>query len=103
MPKDGGHFVIHGTERDKILKSYPELKSFIRLYIGSEQMIQGKSRWCIWIEESQKTFAEDHPYLSKIISKVKEFRLESKANPLEILLRNPIVLFKLLELPKAIL
>lgn len=79
MPRDGGHFVIQGTERDKILKSYPELKSFIRPYIGSEQMIQGKSRWCIWIEESQKSFAENHPYLSKIISKVKEFRLESKA------------------------
>ncbi len=79
MPRDGGHFVLNSAERDKALSSYPELESFIRPYVGSEQMIQGKSRWCIWIEESQKSYAENHPFLSKIISNVKKFRNESKA------------------------
>lgn len=79
MPRDGGHFVLDGAEKDNVLKSYPELKQFIRPYLGSEQMIQGKARWCIWIEESQKSYAANHPFLSKVISDVKKFRQESKA------------------------
>lgn len=50
MPRDGGHFILSADERAKLLTSCPELARFIRPYLGSEQMIQGKPRWCIWIE-----------------------------------------------------
>ena len=62
-----------------MLRSYPELARFVRLYLGSEQMIQGKPRWCIWIDDNDKEFAENHPLLMKVIENVKNFRLKSKA------------------------
>lgn len=79
MPRDGGHFILTGDQRSQALKQYPEIEKFIRPYLGSEQMIQGKPRWCIWINDEQKEFAEKHPFLSNVIRNVERFRLESSA------------------------
>lgn len=80
MPRDNGCFVLSNDEKNDILLNHPELEKFIRPYIGSEQMIQGKIRWCYWIEESEYDYAKSHSVLSKVLDSVKEFRLSSKAS-----------------------
>ena len=79
MPRDGGNFVLNGSQRQEVLLHYPEIEKFIRPYIGSEQMIQGKPRWCVWIEDEDVEFAIDHPFLSEVLEKVRDFRLDSTA------------------------
>ncbi|WML56667.1 DNA methyltransferase [Neobacillus sp. PS2-9] len=79
MPRDGGAFVLDGDERKKVLQQFPEVERFIHLYLGSEQMIQGKPRWCIWIDDDDADFASEHPYLKTVLAKVRDFRLESSA------------------------
>lgn len=79
MPRDGGHFILSADERMQVLASHPELARFIRPYLGSEQMIQGKPRWCIWIEAKDSEFASAHPYLHALLSRVREFRASSAA------------------------
>jgi hypothetical protein len=80
MPRDGGSFVLTGDEREEVLSKYPEIARFIRPYLGSEQMIQGKLRWCIWIEDEDAKYAQEHPFLSKVMNKVSDFRLRSSAS-----------------------
>lgn len=80
MPRDGGAFVVEAEQKGRILRDYPELSRFIRPYLGSEQMIQGKPRWCIWIEDSDACFAAQHPYLRSVLEKVRASRLESPAS-----------------------
>ncbi|MFW5397915.1 MAG: hypothetical protein XXXNARYT_003643 [Candidatus Accumulibacter regalis] len=79
MPRDGGAFVLDGEERARMLTQCPELERFVRPYLGSEQMIQGKSRWCLWIEDEDSGFAQQHPYLKSVLDKVRAFRLASAA------------------------
>lgn len=79
MPRDGGHFVVSGDERRNILANYPELRRFVRPFLGSEQMIQGKPRWCIWLEDSDVEFASKHRFLKSVLNNVEEFRLKSAA------------------------
>ncbi|MCL4677203.1 MAG: lactate dehydrogenase [Alphaproteobacteria bacterium] len=79
MPRDGGHFILSADERRLLLDAYPELARFVRPYLGSEQMIQGKPRWCIWIEAKDAEFANAHPYLSALLARVREFRSSSAA------------------------
>lgn len=79
MPRDGGNFILSGDERSAVLSTYPELSRFIRPYLGSEQMIQGKPRWCVWIEDQDVDFAVQHPFLSEVAGRVREFRLKSNA------------------------
>jgi hypothetical protein len=79
MPRDGGNFILGGAERELVLKRYPELDRFIRLYLGSEEMIQGKCRWCIWIEDKDAPLAKQHPYLKEVLERVSTSRLNSDA------------------------
>jgi hypothetical protein len=79
MPRDGGYFILSGDERAAVLGAYPELSRFIRPYLGSEQMIQGKPRWCVWIEDKDTNFAGQHPFLNQVTRRVREFRLKSSA------------------------
>jgi len=79
MPRDGGAFVLDGEERARVLTQYPEAERFIRPYLGSEQMIQGKPRWCIWIEDEDAAYAQQHPYLRIVLDKVRLFRQASAA------------------------
>lgn len=79
MPRDGGHFILEADERAQLLEKYPEISRFIRPYLGSEQMIQGKPRWCVWIEAKDSEFAEAHPYLRNVLDRVRDFRAGSAA------------------------
>jgi hypothetical protein len=79
MPRDGGNFILNREERGRLLQQYPELDRFIRPYLGSEEMIQGKLRWCIWIDDRNSKFAGEHPYLNTVLEKVRQFRLASDA------------------------
>lgn len=80
MPRDGGSFILAGDERAEVLRVYPEIARFVRPYLGSEQMIQGKPRWCVWIDEEDAEYAQRHPFLSQVISNVRDFRLQSDAS-----------------------
>ncbi len=79
MPRDGGNFILSGSEREKTLQQFPELDHFIRPYLGSEEMIQGKMRWCIWLQDQDSDFANEHPYLRDMLQRVRQFRLNSEA------------------------
>ena len=61
------------------MEESPELARFIRPYLGSEQMIQGKVRWCVWIEDADIDFAETHPFLKNLLERVRDVRSESAA------------------------
>lgn len=80
MPRDGGHFVLSGEQRRSLIAEFPDLARFVRPYIGSEEMIQGKARWCIWIKPDDAEIAESHPGLKPILQRVREFRERSDAS-----------------------
>jgi hypothetical protein len=79
MPRDGGHLIasheekIRGGQADKIFQSY------LRPFLGSEDFIQGKIRYCIWIERDQYKDSLRSPLISRRLEAVKQMRLESKA------------------------
>ena len=80
MPRDGGNFTLSRAQRDVVLRQYPELSRFIRPYLGSEEMIQGKSRWCLWIQDEEVDFARQHPWLRQVLERITVFRLASNAS-----------------------
>ena len=89
MPRDGGNFILSGDERAEALRVYPEIARFIRLYLGSEQMIQGKPRWCVWIDDKDAEYAQSHPFLCQIMNSVRDFRLQSDASSTRAFAQKP--------------
>jgi hypothetical protein len=73
-PLDGGHLLLTREERDALLKDYPEAAYFVRLFLGSTEIVNGNQRWCIWIENDRLDEANKIPPLRERIDDVSNFR-----------------------------
>jgi hypothetical protein len=73
-PLDGGHLLLTREERDALLTDYPEAAHFVRLFLGSTEIINGDQRWCIWIENDRLDEANEIPPLRRRIDDVRKFR-----------------------------
>ncbi|WP_299873314.1 DNA methyltransferase [uncultured Sulfitobacter sp.] len=78
-PTDGGHLVVSQDEREQILSSYPEAERFIRPFLGAAEFIQGKSRFCLWVEDDEVAIASHIPPIKIRFDEVAKFRSASKA------------------------
>lgn len=50
QPTDGGGLTLKSREAEDLLGKYPQLKPCIKLYIGSNELIKGKKRYCLWLK-----------------------------------------------------
>ncbi|MBT9385646.1 N-6 DNA methylase [Pseudooceanicola sp. CBS1P-1] len=79
-PADGGNLVLSPEERDTIITSHPDAAMFIRKYLGSQEVVRGQVRYCVWIKDEEAELANKIPVLKERIDAVRRFREESK-NP----------------------
>ncbi len=79
QPRDGGNFILDDFQKNKFIEDYPSLKSCVKKYIGSEEFIHNKTRWCLWLKNVDIATINENRFLRNIVSSVKKFRLQSKA------------------------
>ena len=79
QPRDGGFFVIKEEEYQEILLKEPELKKWLHPYIGADEFIKGKKRWCLWLKHASPKDIMSSKILSEKVEAVRQFRLSSKA------------------------
>ena len=79
QPRDGGHFVISPEERDEILSKEPDLIKWLYPYIGAEEFIKGKKRYCLWLVHASPVDIKKSKILYEKVEAVRQFRLSSKA------------------------
>lgn len=77
MPYDGGALILSSDERAMLLGKYPNSEKLIRPLLGAEELINGKSRWCLWIDDDDLLFASAIPEIAERINRVRESRLQS--------------------------
>lgn len=78
QPTDGGNLIIAGTEYESFLASCPDAKPYVKLFLGSDEFINGKKRYCLWLAGINPAELIKMPQVLERIKKVKEFRLSSK-------------------------
>lgn len=89
QPRDGGHFVIHAEERSNILEKEPALEKWIKPYIGAEEYINRKERWCLWLVHASPSDIRGSPILHAKVEAVKKFRLSSTAKTTNLYAKVP--------------
>lgn len=77
-PTDGGGFIIEADEYDDFVKREPLAQEFIHPYIGSEEFINGKRRYCLWLKDCPPSLLRKMPLVLARVKAVREFRLASK-------------------------
>ncbi|WP_304038737.1 DNA methyltransferase [Fibrobacter succinogenes] len=51
-PADGGHLIIEANEYEDFISKEPDAKPFIKRLIGSEEFINNKPRYCLWLVDA---------------------------------------------------
>ena len=77
MPRDGGHLFLTHEEVAKLIKT--KSKKYVKKFVGSEELINGKERYVLWINEEEISDAAEEPLIQKKLKLVKENRQESDA------------------------
>ncbi len=52
QPTDGGNLIIEADDYDLFVRQEPRAEKFIRRFIGAEEFINGKARWCLWLVDA---------------------------------------------------
>ncbi|MDT2797610.1 class I SAM-dependent DNA methyltransferase [Enterococcus cecorum] len=78
MPRDGGNLILSEKEK-KQLEEYDIKDNILREYIGAQEFINGKKRYCLWLNKSLYNKYENISEIKERIQAVKEYRLASNA------------------------
>lgn len=78
QPTDGGNLIILEEEYDEFLRKEPEAKKYIREFLGAEEFINGKKRYCLWLVEASAAELRGMPTVMKRLEAVKAMRNASK-------------------------
>jgi hypothetical protein len=78
MPIDGGNLLLTSAEVAELNLTDQQRERFVRRIYGSEEFIQGKCRYCLWIPDELLAEAQNIPSIMRRIEGVRNMRLQSK-------------------------
>ena len=74
---DDGNYTISEEEYKEIIDKEPDTKYFLKLFIGSEEFINNKRRYCVWLKNADIQKIRSSRILLSKISNVKTWRENS--------------------------
>ena len=89
MPNDKGALLMNSDEKENILSEYPEASKFIRKILGSNELIKGLDRFCLWLEDDDLQEALNIPPIKDRVEKCKITRASSKRKATQKLAETP--------------
>ena len=76
-PADGGHLIIEANDYDEFVNKEPQSKRYIKRLIGSEEFINNKIRYCLWLVGASPAELRKMPEVLKRIEACRQDRLSS--------------------------
>ncbi len=77
MPIDDGHLILSNEDKNIFFKENISSKKFIRRYIGGDEFINNKIRWCLWLVNVSPSEIRNSPLIKERIELTRNFRLAS--------------------------
>ena len=77
QPTDGGNLIISAEEYDDFIKKEPNAKKFIKEFLGADEFINGRKRYCLWLVDASPAELRKMPLVMKRVEAVKEMRSSS--------------------------
>ena len=79
MARDGGHLILDSSLASQ-MRIDDSVRPFIKGFTGSDELINGKNRYCLWIEEGQQDEAIKSEFIAERLRLVAENRGKSDAD-----------------------
>lgn len=89
QPTDGGHLIFTPQERDDFLRLEPEAASFLRPYIGAIELINGKIRYILALQDAEPANLRRLVHILERLERVRHMRLASQKAATRVLANFP--------------
>ncbi|MFK7942357.1 MAG: class I SAM-dependent DNA methyltransferase, partial [Paracoccaceae bacterium] len=53
MPYDAGNLLMNREQRDALIDEDPDAEPFVRRFMGSQEVVKGIERYCLWIDDDK--------------------------------------------------
>ena len=73
-PADGGNLIIESNDYETFIKKEPNAKKYIKKLLGSEEFINNKIRWCLWLVNATPAEIKRMPEVYKRVQQCKAAR-----------------------------
>lgn len=77
MANDGGHLLLDDNEKKHLVNKEPLSLKFIRPFLGSQEFINGITRWCLWLDKIPPNEYSKLTLIMERINAVKKYRSKS--------------------------
>lgn len=77
-PWDGGNLILSEEERNILINKYPIIKPYIKQYMGSNEFINGKIRYCLWLLNASPDIYRNIPEIMQRLKNIVEIRKATK-------------------------
>ena len=75
---DDGNYTISENEYKELIAKEPDIEKYLKLFIGSEEFINGKKRYCVWLKGADAREVKKSHILNERVKNVQEWRSQSK-------------------------
>lgn len=77
MPNDGGNFLLSDDDKTEFLSKEPKAAKYIKPLLSAHEFLNGKNRWCLWLENISPTELRELKFINERVLNVKKLRSES--------------------------
>lgn len=77
MPADGGMLLFSTTEKNDFISKEPSSVDYFRQIYGSDEFINGKERWALWLYGKESSDFLNQPFITDRINKLRKIRANS--------------------------
>jgi hypothetical protein len=77
MPADGGKLLFDTKEKEAFINKEPKAKKWFKRLISAKEHLNGRDRWCLWLEGISNEELNTLPKVKEIVDEVEVIRLNS--------------------------
>lgn len=78
MPIDNGYLILNKEDVEAIKEENKDFLKFVRPYRGGNEIINNKTRWCLWLKDANPSEFRKSKFIRDRIEKNQQFRANSK-------------------------
>ena len=88
-PIDGGNYLFSPEEKEAFIAKEPLSEQYFKPWMGSQELIKGLVRYCLWLGDCNPTELRKMPEAMKRVEAVRKFRATSKSAPTQAIAETP--------------
>ena len=81
MPIDNNNLILDADAFRELLKENPQNEQFVREYVGGEELLKGRKRWCLWLDGVDPALYMNSKFIMERIEANRQYRLYCSTRP----------------------